>query len=267
MITASHNPRRTTGSSATPRPAARSFPPTTPGSSPASRRVSDREIPEKPFDGGRGRRLDRPGRPRGRRRLHRGRRRRVGQPGPRRSRSSTRRCTASARPRSPPRSSAAGFGKVNILASQRTPDGDFPNVPGHVSNPEIPRTLEAAIAEAKATGADLVLASDPDADRIGVGLPVTGDPSGDWTTLDGNQIGVLLAAFVMKQTKATRPAPARPLPRSRPWSRARWPAPWPRARGSGSRTTCSSASSGSPSGSTRPGRPGSSSASRSRTAT
>ena len=95
----------------------------------------------------------------------------------------------------------AGFPRVNVLESQRHPDGDFPNVPGHVSNPEIPKTLDAAIAEAKATGADLVLASDPDADRIGVGLPVTGDPGGEWTTLDGNQIGALLAAFVMKQTK------------------------------------------------------------------
>ena len=95
----------------------------------------------------------------------------------------------------------AGFKQVNVLASQRTPDGDFPNVPGHVSNPEIPKTLNASIEEAKKTGAHLVLASDPDADRIGVGLPVTGDPSGEWTTLDGNQIGVLLAAFVMKETK------------------------------------------------------------------
>ena len=95
----------------------------------------------------------------------------------------------------------AGFARVNVLASQKTPDGNFPNVPGHVSNPEIPKTLDAAIAEAKATGADLVLASDPDADRIGVGLPVTGDPKGEWTTIDGNQIGALLAAFVMKQKK------------------------------------------------------------------
>jgi phosphoglucomutase len=97
---------------------------------------------------------------------------------------------------------SAGFENVNILASQRTPDGDFPNVPGHVSNPEIPKTLDASIAEAKATGADLVLASDPDADRIGVAVPVSGDPTGEWTTLDGNQIGVLLAAFVIKETKA-----------------------------------------------------------------
>jgi phosphomannomutase len=96
----------------------------------------------------------------------------------------------------------AGFARVNVLESQRTPDGDFANVPGHVSNPEIPKTMDLAIAEAKATGADLVMASDPDADRIGVGLPVTGDPKGEWTTLDGNQIGALLAAFVMKQTKA-----------------------------------------------------------------
>ena len=93
----------------------------------------------------------------------------------------------------------AGFTRVHILESQRTPDGDFPNVPDHVANPEYPRTLEAAIEEARSRDADLVLASDPDADRIGVGIPVTGDPKGDWTTLDGNQIGVLLAAFVMKE--------------------------------------------------------------------
>lgn len=96
----------------------------------------------------------------------------------------------------------AGFGQVNILASQRTPDGDFPNVPNHISNPEFPEALAAAIEEAKHTGADLVLASDPDADRIGVGLPLTSGPHGQWITLDGNQIGCLLAAFVMKETEA-----------------------------------------------------------------
>jgi len=96
---------------------------------------------------------------------------------------------------------ADGFARLDILASQRTPDGDFPNVPGHVSNPEIPKTLDASIARAREIGADVVLASDPDADRLGVGLPVTGDPSGEWTTLDGNQIGVLLAAFVLEKTQ------------------------------------------------------------------
>jgi phosphoglucomutase/phosphomannomutase len=96
----------------------------------------------------------------------------------------------------------AGFSDISILESQRSPDPDFPNVPDHVANPENPRTLEAAIAEARKTGADLVVASDPDADRIGVAVPVTGDPHGDWTTLDGNQIGVVLAAFVIKECQA-----------------------------------------------------------------
>jgi phosphoglucomutase/phosphomannomutase len=94
---------------------------------------------------------------------------------------------------------AAGFSKVNVLASQRDPDPDFPNVPGHVANPEVPRTLEPAIEEARRTGADLVIASDPDADRIGVGLPIDGNPAGGWVTLSGNQIGALLAAFVIEE--------------------------------------------------------------------
>jgi phosphoglucomutase/phosphomannomutase len=96
----------------------------------------------------------------------------------------------------------AGFEHVDVLASQRTPDGNFPSVPGHVANPEIPKTLQAAIERAQATGAELVIASDPDADRIGVAIPATGDPAGAWTTLDGNQIGILIAAFVMKQSEA-----------------------------------------------------------------
>ena len=96
---------------------------------------------------------------------------------------------------------ADGFTRLDILASQRNPDGDFANVPNHFANPEVPATLDLSIARAKEIGADLVLASDPDADRIGVGLPVSGDPSGEWTTLDGNQIGVLLASFVMAKMK------------------------------------------------------------------
>ena len=96
---------------------------------------------------------------------------------------------------------AAGFAKVNVLESQRTPDPDFTNVPGHVANPEVPRTLEPAIEEARRTGADLVLASDPDADRIGVGLPLDGNPAGGWVTLTGNQIGALLTAFVIDEVR------------------------------------------------------------------
>ncbi|MGO9463365.1 MAG: phospho-sugar mutase [Isosphaeraceae bacterium] len=96
----------------------------------------------------------------------------------------------------------AGFRRVHVLESQRAADGDFPTVPGHVANPENPRTLAAAITAAKKLGADLVIASDPDADRIGVAVPVAGDRKAEWTTLSGNQIGVLLAAFVMKESEA-----------------------------------------------------------------
>jgi phosphoglucomutase len=97
---------------------------------------------------------------------------------------------------------AAGFNNVHIVAAQRTPDGDFPNVPDHIANPEFPRTLERAVAEAREIGADLVIATDPDADRIGVAVPAARNPLEEWTTLDGNQIGVLLAAFVIKEMEA-----------------------------------------------------------------
>ncbi len=160
----------------------------------------------------------------------------------------------------------AGFTNVHVLESQRTPDGDFPTVPGHVANPEYPRTLEAAIQEARRRGADLVIASDPDADRIGVAVPVGGDPRGEWTTLDGNQIGVVLAAFVMKELEALAGS-VPTIISSRRWSRPRWRAPWPSARRSAPRTTSSSASSGSPTGSRRRAPRASCSPSRSRTAT
>jgi len=97
---------------------------------------------------------------------------------------------------------AAKFRSVNVLASQKDPDPEFSNVPGQVANPEVPKTLEPAIAEAKRSGADVVIASDPDADRIGVAVPIAGDPSGDWTTLTGNQIGALLTDFVVRTLKA-----------------------------------------------------------------
>ncbi len=96
----------------------------------------------------------------------------------------------------------AKFARVELVPSQSAMDGDFPGVPGHVANPEIPRTLDAAIALAQAIAADLVIASDPDADRIGVAVPLSADRRGPWTTLDGNQIGVLIAAFVMKETES-----------------------------------------------------------------
>ena len=68
---------------------------------------------------------------------------------------------------------ADGFTDVELFGPHAEPDGDFPNVPGHVSNPENPAVFDAIIARAKQAGADLILATDPDCDRIGLAAPLT----------------------------------------------------------------------------------------------
>ena len=86
----------------------------------------------------------------------------------------------------------AGFGRLRIHADHEAPDGDFPNVPGHVANPENPVVLTAVITEARARGDDLVLASDPDCDRLGAAAPLTRSSGAAWSTLTGNQLCALL---------------------------------------------------------------------------
>jgi phosphoglucomutase/phosphomannomutase len=86
----------------------------------------------------------------------------------------------------------AGFERVRLYGPHETPDGDFPNVPGHVANPENPAVLGGPIEEARARGDDLVLASDPDCDRLGAAAPVTRAPEAEWRTFTGNQLCGLL---------------------------------------------------------------------------
>ncbi len=86
----------------------------------------------------------------------------------------------------------AGFERLRVFGPHATPDGDFPNVPGHVANPEVPAVLEAVIAEAMDRGDDLVLASDPDCDRLGAAAPLTRAKGSRWSTLTGNQLCALL---------------------------------------------------------------------------
>ena len=95
-----------------------------------------------------------------------------------------------------------GFTEVEIFGPQAKPDGDFPNVPGHVSNPENPAIFDMLIARAKETGADMALATDPDCDRIGCAAPLTMKKDAPWHTLTGNQIGALLADFMLEHAKA-----------------------------------------------------------------
>ena len=95
----------------------------------------------------------------------------------------------------------AGFKKLRLYGPQEMPDGDFPNVPGHVANPENPAVLGGAIAEAKARGDDLVMASDPDCDRLGAAAPLTMAAGSEWQTFTGNQLAALLVDWVLSSRK------------------------------------------------------------------
>lgn len=86
----------------------------------------------------------------------------------------------------------AGFADVAVVAAQREPHPAFPTVP--FPNPEELGVMDAVFALAERTGAHVALANDPDVDRLAVGIP---DGSGKFTQLTGNQVGVLLADFLL----------------------------------------------------------------------
>ena len=96
---------------------------------------------------------------------------------------------------------ADGFTDIEIFAPHREPSGDFPNVPGHVSNPENPAVFDAIIARGKEIQAELILATDPDCDRMGCAVPRTKNRAGEWGTFTGNQLCALLTDFVCEQRK------------------------------------------------------------------
>ncbi|WP_370739462.1 phospho-sugar mutase [Arthrobacter glacialis] len=87
----------------------------------------------------------------------------------------------------------AGFTDIHAVAEQSAPDPFFPTV--SFPNPEEPGAMDLAFALAEKVGADVVLANDPDADRVSVGVK---DPSsGQWRQLHGDQVGALLGAHVV----------------------------------------------------------------------
>ncbi len=94
-----------------------------------------------------------------------------------------------------------GFSDVEVFAPHAEPNGDFPNVPHHEANPENIAVFDALIDRARQCEADLILATDPDCDRVGCAAPLSADRRGTWAPLDGNQLAVLLADFVLGQRR------------------------------------------------------------------
>jgi len=85
-----------------------------------------------------------------------------------------------------------GFTNVTLVEEQSTPDGNFPTVV--YPNPEEKDALTLAMNKAKEIDADLVLATDPDADRVGIAVK---DNDGEWVLLNGNQTGSLLINYLL----------------------------------------------------------------------
>ncbi len=90
----------------------------------------------------------------------------------------------------------AGFTAPHVVTAQAEPDPDFPTVA--FPNPEEPGALDLALADARRLGAEMVLANDPDGDRLAVAIP---GPDG-WRALTGDQLGALLGAAQLRWTAA-----------------------------------------------------------------
>jgi phosphomannomutase len=97
----------------------------------------------------------------------------------------------------------AGYPAPYVVPAQAEPDPDFPTVA--FPNPEEPGALDLALDAARATSADLVVASDPDGDRLALAVPDPAAPGG-WRTLTGDQTGALLGSYLLDRT-ADQPDP------------------------------------------------------------
>lgn len=106
---------------------------------------------------------------------------------------------------------AAGFA-VDIEPTQAAPNGRFPAVPHLAPNPEVESSLAAAVAHAESVGADIVMACDPDADRLGVCArarlfdPSVAEPS-SWRFFSGNEIAALVVYQALRHRNPAEPPP------------------------------------------------------------
>lgn len=94
--------------------------------------------------------------------------------------------------------SRLGFKNVIVVDEQKEPDGNFPTVQS--PNPEEQSAMHMALQKAKATNAEIVMATDPDTDRVGIGIK---DDKGEFFLLNGNQAFSLMMWFILKNLKET----------------------------------------------------------------
>lgn len=99
-----------------------------------------------------------------------------------------------------------GITDITVVPEQEHPDGNFPTCP--YPNPEIREALELGLRLAVKTGADLMLATDPDADRVGIAVKTA---DGDYKLLTGNEVGVLLLDYLCKSRIENGTMPENPV--------------------------------------------------------
>lgn len=97
-----------------------------------------------------------------------------------------------------------GFENVYVVPEQELPDGNFPTV--SYPNPEDPKAFELALKLAKKVDADIVIANDPDADRLGV--HIKDSKTGEYIAFNGNMTGAILAEYVISEKKRNNKLPA-----------------------------------------------------------
>ncbi|NLL92775.1 MAG: phospho-sugar mutase [Clostridiales bacterium] len=97
-----------------------------------------------------------------------------------------------------------GFEQVYVVPEQENPDGEFPTVP--YPNPEDPKAFALALELAKKVDADIVLATDPDADRLGVYAKDTS--TGEYVSFTGNMSGMLIAEYILRERKLNGTLPS-----------------------------------------------------------
>ncbi|MBQ9229254.1 MAG: phospho-sugar mutase [Eubacterium sp.] len=96
-----------------------------------------------------------------------------------------------------------GIKQVYVVPEQEKPDGNFPTCP--FPNPEIKQVFEIGLAMNQKIGADILLATDPDCDRVGIAVP---DSAGELVLMSGNEVGAMLLNYILSERQAMGTLPA-----------------------------------------------------------